>query len=273
MVEKTVVEKTELKNLEKKELAKAPKAESNQNAEAKELKKPEESKPKPAELELWLPKTELGKKVKAGEITDINQILTSGKRIMEKEIVETLLPELESDFLLIGQAKGKFGGGKRRMFKQTQKKTKEGNKPHFACMAVVGNRNGYVGVGTGSSKDTLPARDKAVRNAKLNIMQVGRGCGSWACGCKDPHSLPFESAGKCGSIRLRLIPAPKGVGLCVETELQKILKLAGIKDLWSKSSGQTRKRKNMIMACVKALEKTIKTRIKDEQAKDIKFGA
>lgn len=270
--EKPKLAEAKPEKIEEKPAAEAPKE------EVKKVGEPAKSADKngwqeSTNLDLWKPKTELGKKVKAGEIKDICQVLSAGKKIMEKEIVEALLPELESDFLLIGQAKGKFGGGKRRMFKQTQKKSREGNKPHFSCMAVVGNRNGYVGVGLGSSKDTLPSREKSVRNAKLNIIQISRGCGSWACGCKEPHSIPFEVSGRCGSVRIRLIPAPKGAGLCVENELQKVMRLAGIKDVWSKSSGQTRKKGNMITACMKALEKTVKTRLKNEQAKDIKFGA
>ena len=74
-----------------------------------------------------------------------------------------------------------------------KKKTKEGNKPKFATIAVIGNKNGYVGLGYGKAKETVPAREKAIRNAKLSIMKIRRGCGSWECGCKEPHSLTFQS--------------------------------------------------------------------------------
>jgi hypothetical protein len=75
------------------------------------------------EFDSWQPKTTMGKKVKSGEIKDIDQILDNGEKILESEIVDILLPNLESELLLIGQSKGKFGGGQRRVFKQTQKKT------------------------------------------------------------------------------------------------------------------------------------------------------
>ncbi|MBI2550694.1 hypothetical protein HYV83_05985, partial [Candidatus Woesearchaeota archaeon] len=91
-------------------------------------------------IEAWKPRTELGRKVKSGEITSIDQILDAGQRIMEQEIVDALMSNLSSDLLMIGQSKGKFGGGQRRAFKQTQKKTAEGNKPSFATMVVIGNR-------------------------------------------------------------------------------------------------------------------------------------
>lgn len=211
--------------------------------------------------EAWKPKTALGEKVKDGEITDIVQILNKGEKIMESEITDALLPSLVTELLLIGQSKGKFGGGQRRVFKQTQKKTQEGNKPKFATVAVIGNENGYIGIGYGKSKETVPAREKALRNAKLNIITIRRGCGSWQCGCKQPHTIPFSVSGKGGSVRLKLIPAPRGTGLKIETECQKILKIAGIKDIWSQTRGQTRSKINVINACFEALKCLISTKI------------
>jgi small subunit ribosomal protein S5 len=156
---------------------------------------------------------------------------------------------------MIGQSKGKFGGGSRRIFRQTQKKTPEGNKPSFACMAVVGNSDGYVGVGYGKSKDTVPAREKAIRNAKLSLFKIRRGAGSWEDATSEPHSIPWEVEGKCGSVRIILIPAPKGKGLIVEQECAKILRLAGIENVYSKTFGQTRAKANLITACIDALRK------------------
>ncbi|MFC1801129.1 30S ribosomal protein S5 [Nanoarchaeota archaeon] len=214
----------------------------------------------------WKPKTELGKKVSAGEITDIDEILNQGSVIFEPEIVDFLLPNLENDLLLVGQAKGKFGGGQRRIFRQTQKKTQEGNKLHFATYAIVGNKNGYIGLGWGKSKETVPARDKALRKAKLNIKKIRRGCGSWLCGCGESHSIPFTIKGKCGSVEIKLMPAPKGKGLIVEEECAKILKLAGIKDVWSKTKGKTKTKINLIKACIDALNKLMETKIRPEHA-------
>ncbi|MBN2368535.1 30S ribosomal protein S5 [Candidatus Woesearchaeota archaeon] len=211
----------------------------------------------------WVPKTELGKRVASGEITDINFILDNGYVIMEKMIVETLVPDLETDLLLIGQAKGKFGGGKKRIFRQTQKKTREGNKPRFATLAVVGNRQGIVGLGYGKSKETVPAREKAIRNAKFNLFKIRRGCGSWECGCGEPHSLPFAVEGKSGSAIIKLIPAPKGTGLKVDKEVAKILEFAGVKDVWSRTYGQSQTKINLIKAAENALKKLMKTKLQE----------
>jgi len=228
--------------------------------EREEVKK--ETQKKILNVESWQPKTELGRKVKSGEIKNVDEILDNGMKIMEPEIVDMLVPDLETDLLLVGQSKGKFGGGQRRIFKQTQKKTREGNKPRFATVAVVGNHNGIIGIGYGKSKETVPAREKAIRNAKLNIMKIRRGCGSWECSCGKAHTIPFEISGKCGSVKLKLMPSPKGTGLCIEKECQKILNLAGIKDIWSKSFGRTKI--NLIYACVDALTSLTKTKIKND---------
>jgi len=210
----------------------------------------------------WIPKTGLGKKVKEGEIRDIKEILSKGLPIREPEIVDTLVNGLETDLLMIGQSKGKFGGGARRVFRQTQKKTCEGNKPKFATMAVIGNKNGLVGIGYGKAKETVPAREKALRNAKLNMIYVERGCGSWECSCNEEHTVPFKVSAKCGSVIVTLIPAPKGTGLKIEKECAKILKLAGIKDVWSRTEGQTATKINLVKACFNALRKISETKVK-----------
>lgn len=217
----------------------------------------------------WKPRTEIGRRVHSQEIIDIDEILDNGLKIIEPEIVDVLVKGLETDLLLIGQAKGKFGGGQRRVFKQTQKKTPEGNKPRFATYAVVGNRNGYVGIGYGKSKETVPAREKAFRNAKISIIKIRRGCGSWECACKEPHSIPFAVEGKTGSSTIRLMPAPKGTGLKVESECQKILALAGIKDIRSHTLGQTRTTTNLIMACMMALRQLMLTKVQPEHVKQL----
>ena len=255
------------------EVTEIPK-EGAEEKDLEDIKKTEKGEEKKVEVKefdkgSWNPKTSLGLKVKNGEILDLNDILDNGLNILEAEIVDVLLPGLENDLLLIGQSKGKFGGGQRRVFKQTQKKTKEGNKPKFATCAVVGNRNGFVGVGYGKAKETVPAREKSFRRAKLNIMKIRRGCGSWMCNCKEPHSIPFAVEGRCSSVNIILMPAPKGKGLCAENEVQKILSLAGIKDVWSKTQGQTKSKLNLIEACVRALKKLMEIKIKPEDVKKL----
>lgn len=215
----------------------------------------EEEKPE------WIPKTALGREVKEGKIKSVEELLEKGEKIFEAEIIEALLPDLEVDYINVGQAKGKFGGGKRRIIRQTQKKTKQGSRLSFSTIAVVGNKQGYVGVAVGKAGESMPSKDKATRKAKINIMKVPQGCGSWECSCGEKHSLPFEISGECSSVTVKLMPAPKGTGLAVEGELKKILKLAGYKDVWSKVKGQSRRKQNLVAACVSALKKGSKMRL------------
>jgi small subunit ribosomal protein S5 len=237
-----------------------PKKEEEAPENPEEIKKLEEESKEVKITADWNTKTQIGARTKEGKLTDIHQILSKGEKIFETEVVESLIPTLESALLLIGESKGKFGGGQRRVFKQTQKKTNEGNKPKFSTMAVVGNKKGVVGVGFGKAKETVPAREKAIRNAKLNIFSIQRGSGSWESQTSEEHSIPFAVEGKCGSVKIRLIPAPKGKGLVAHTEVAKILKLAGIQDVWTKTAGQTKNRINLIYATVDALKKLSSTK-------------
>ena len=203
----------------------------------------------------WDPKTSLGRDVKSGKVKSLDEVLDKDLKILEPEIVESLI-DLKSDLISIGQSKGKFGGGKRRAWRQTQRKKDEGNVPTFSAMAVIGDENGHVGIGVGKSMETLPARDKATRKAKLSVIKIKRDCAGFDCACKELHTVPFKVTGKAGSVRVTLIPAPQGTGLVVANELKKILKLAGIKDVYSKTFGKQRTTFNLAKACIEALNKT-----------------
>jgi len=229
--------------------------------EAVDVKK--ETKPS-IDVEGWHPKTELGKKVKSGEIKDIDQILDKQIPILEPEIVDVLIPNTESILIMVGQSKGKFGGGKRSIWRQTQKKTCEGNRPKFTSVAIVGNKDGYIGLGTGKAKETVPAREKAIKKAKLSLIKIKRGCGSWECSCAGPHSIPFKVRGKCGSVIIDIMPAPKGSSLRIEKECQKMLELAGISDVYSETKGQTTTKLNLIKACFAALKQLSQIRVLPE---------
>ena len=250
-VPEKVLDESDLKEL--KELEK-------ENGEKKEVEKekPRGRRGEPTReevIEAWDPKTKLGEEVKSAKIKNIDEILDNKRKILEFEIVDSLL-NLKSDLLAIGQSKGKFGGGKRRAWRQTQRKTKEGNVPTFSAIAVIGDENGHIGVGYGKAKETLPSRDKAIRKAKLNIIKVKRTCAGFDCDCSELHTVPFKVTGKAGSVKVTLIPAPQGTGLVVGNELKKILKFAGIKDVYSRTSGRVRTTFNLIKACMDALEKT-----------------
>ncbi|MCE4623978.1 MAG: 30S ribosomal protein S5, partial [Caldisphaeraceae archaeon] len=128
----------------------------------------------------------------------------------------------------------------------------------YRATVAVGNEDGYVGVGKSKARQFRDSISKATRNAKLNITPVRRGCGSWECTCGEPHSVPFVVSGKSGSVTVILKPAPKGTGLVAGDVAKKILRLAGIKDVWVNSFGETRTSYNFARATYMALRNTYK---------------
>src|SRR5439155_1191993 len=89
---------------------------------------------------------------------------------------------------------------------------------------IVGNKDGFAGLGRARGREVGPSIRRAIDNAKLNMIEIKRGCGSWECGCGRAHSLPFRVTGSSGSVEVTLKPAPQGVSLAV-------LRLRGKSDL------------------------------------------
>ena len=261
-VKKVVVEKVEKESSKEKSVEQSNETKKkpdffrrgNKKFEPREREKTREEEAKERSLTNWIPKTQLGREVNTGKITNIQKIFEADRKIMEPEIVDKLLDVL-SELLDIGQAKGKFGGGQRRAWRQTQRKTKEGNVITFSVMAAVGDKKGHIGLGTGRAKETLPAKEKAIRKAKLNIQKINLGCGSYDCSCDEPHSIPYKVEGKCSGVCVKLMPAPQGTGLVAGDQLKKVLKLAGIKDVYTKTFGPTKTTINAAKACMNALGK------------------
>jgi len=189
----------------------------------------------------WVPLTGLGRLVKTGEMKSIDEILTSGKPIKEPEIVDAFLPDLVDEVLDINMV---------------QRMTDSGRRVKFRAVVVVGNRDGYIGFGQGKDTQVGDAIKKAIINAKINLIKVRRGCGSWECGCSIPHSIPMQVTGDAGSVRVTLRPAPQGIGLVTGDIGKKVLQLAGIKDVWAQTQGQTRTTINYAKATFNALKAT-----------------
>ncbi len=198
------------------------------------------------DLSMWEPRTKLGQMVKEGKIRTIDEIFAANMLIKEPEIVDALLPNLKQELLSINIV---------------QRQTDAGEVSQFQAVVALGNEDGYVGIGIGKARQVRQAIEKAIREAKLNIIPVRRGCGSWRCSCDEPHSVPFVVEGKSGSVRVRLIPAPKGVGLVAGDVAKAVLRLAGIKDVWTKTFGDTRTTLNFALATYNALRNTYRFKL------------
>ena len=202
----------------------------------------------------WVPKTELGRKVMAGAIASIDEIFKNGWKIKEPAIVDRLLPNLRSDIIFFGGSPGKGGGIKRTPTRRTARMHRSGRRYSISALVVVG-APGYIGLGRATSKEHAIAINKATDVAKLNIIPIKRACGSWECMCGTAHSIPIRVTGKSGSVRISLMPAPKGLGLAIGDEAKKMLSIAGVKDIWSKARGKTQSRFNYTMAVLNAFKK------------------
>ena len=202
----------------------------------------------------WDPKTKLGRMIKGGKITSMNDALKTGLPIRESEIVDLLLPELEDEVLDVNMV---------------QRMTDSGRRVKFVITVAVGNNDGYVGLGQAKGKEVGSSIRKAIDNAKSNIMEIRRGCGSWECGCRKPHTVPFAITGKSGSVEITLKPAPHGIGLATGNVAKKILTLAGIEDCWTFTRGKTKTTVNYAKAVFNALEQNVKMRVLEKEIKNI----
>lgn len=209
---------------------------------------------------VWVPKTKLGEMVYKGEITSIKQLMEANIPVKEVGIIDKLLPGLKEEVVEVGRV---------------QRVTDSGRRMRFRVVAVIGNENGYIGIGEGKGKEVGPAIRKAIEKAKLNVRGIKRGCGSWECRCRMPHTVPMAIKGKSGSVEVTILPAPKGMGLARGEIANKILMLAGIKDAWIKTSGHTRTSINFAHAVYNALVNTNYVKISDQKAGqlNIVFGS
>jgi small subunit ribosomal protein S5 len=191
--------------------------------------------------EEWKPRTKLGKMILEGRVSSIEEVFTEGLKIREPQIVDVLIPDIQEEVVNINLV---------------QKQTDAGEKSRFKAIVAVGNRDGYVGLGSGKARQVRTAIEKGAMDARLNITLVRRGCGSWECACGKPHSLPFEVRGKCGGVEIALIPSPRGLGVVASEVAKIILGLAGVKDCWTRSYGSTRTVPSFAYAVFDALQKT-----------------
>lgn len=201
-------------------------------------------------LRSWTPKTRLGNAVMAGQIITFEQALASKLPIREVEVVDALIPNLEDEIIKVNMV---------------QRMTDSGRRVRFNVMACVGNKDGYVGLGMAKAKEVSQAIRKAITAAKLNIISVQRGNGSWESSAGPGTSVPFKINGRSASTRVTLMPAAKGKGLVIGETGKKVLDLAGITDVLSRTKGQTRTTINYAAATFNALKNLNTTRISKEQ--------
>ena len=201
--------------------------------------------PRGPEEEEWVPLTNLGRLVKMGEIKKLEQIFYHSIPIKEFQII---------DFLM--KVNNKTLQEECMKIKSVQKQTKAGQRTRFKAVVAVGDRDGHVGVGSKLAKEVQVAMKGAVIAAKLNIIPVRRGY--WGGKIGKPHTISTKITGKCGSVRVRLVPAPRGTGIVGAYPTKKLLGFCGVEDIFSQSTGSTDTCENFVRAIYDALYKSYK---------------
>ncbi|WP_311172350.1 30S ribosomal protein S5 [Halobellus ordinarius] len=193
----------------------------------------------------WTPRTRLGQMVQDGDVTSMEQALETGLPLKEPELVDQLLPGLDDEVLDINMV---------------QRMTDSGRRVKFRCVVAIGNRDGFLGYAEGRDDQVGSAIQKAIDVAKLNIISVDRGSGSWEDSAGGRNSLTRKAEGKAGSVTVEIMPAPQGLGLAAAPTVRNILELAGVQDAWTRSNGNTRTTVNLAKATYNALKNASQSR-------------
>jgi len=135
-----------------------------------------------------------------------------------------------------------------------QKQTRAGQRTRFKAFVIVGDSDGHVGLGVKCSKEVATAIRGAIILAKLSVVPIRRGY--WGNKIGAPHTVPSKITGKCGSVSLRLVPAPRGTGIVAARTPKKVLQFAGVEDVATSATGRTKTLGHFVKATFAALQAT-----------------
>lgn len=138
---------------------------------------------------------------------------------------------------------------------------KGGRRLRFRCLVAIGDRKGRVGIGIGKATEVVNGIKKAIAKAKKSLIKVS---------ITDNDSIPHDVKFKHKSARLFIMPASPGTGVIAGGSLRKILSLAGVKNVLSKSYG-TNNKVVTAQAAIMALAKLQEAKRSNKQEKKEKL--
>ena len=74
--------------------------------------------------------------------------------------------------------------------------------------------------------------------------------GYWGNKIGKPHTVPCKVTGKCGSVTVRMVPAPRGAGIVAARVPKMVLQFNGIDDVFTSSRGSTKTLGNFVKVCL-----------------------
>jgi len=189
----------------------------------------------------WVPVTKLGRLVKEEKIGSIEEVYLHSLPVKEYQIIDKFFaPGVLKDEVM--------------QIHPVQKMTAAGQRNRFVCHVLVGDQDGHIGLGSKAAKEVATAIRGGIIAAKLALIPVRRGY--WGNRIGLPHTVPMKVHGKCGSVRVRLIPAPRGSSIVGSPISKKMLHFAGVADCFTCSCGHTKTKGNFATAAFEALRAT-----------------
>jgi small subunit ribosomal protein S2e len=162
--------------------------------------------------------------VPQGKIRSLEQIFLFSLAVKEYQVIDHFLgPALKDEVMKI---------------MPVQRMTKAGQRTRMKAFVCVGDYNGHIGLGVKVAKEVATAIRGAIILAKLALVPVRRGY--WGNKIGKVHTVPTKLTGQCGSVSVRLIPAPRGAGIVAARTPKKVLQMAGIEDCYTASRGNTK---------------------------------
>lgn len=139
--------------------------------------------------------------------------------------------------------------------KRNSKVSKGGRVFGFSALTVVGDKNGRFGIGRGKAKEVPFAIQKAMENARRNLIYIKL----------DGDTIYHTVKAKFCSTKVIMLPASKGTGIIASFVMRSIFEAVGIKNIFAKCFGS--KNPNNIARC--AIE-CLLSMVKDVEANSVR---